>query len=592
VLETCRRIEGIGQVSPCCGLYPLFSSEGLLIKPERKFTADTSLYTPFEEYYEKHKIEVIISSSSSTIAVDVPSAELSSVQAFNQATPKPHSPVDSTRQHHRTRSVSETGTYLVPGQTLSKSHPALSLGEFMNTFGPLIFPIYRAALARKRILIVTHAPVELACNFVYDISILSNIPLAVTDLLPIEPSRLKPLFNVGVHDIPLLEEEAKIRSTTMGNSEMYRERGAWVACTTDEVLAFKKDLWDVIIHMPPPHARQAKDNVWPTLKTNDGTPVKATQRDLRRYRALKCSLRRRYQRKQSLFLDTEEGLNDMNGGSPTGGSPPPTNRPSSGYGEYDDDSDELNNIEEVCEKLTWREIAYSSFIWWASAGEKRSDPEAEDGRLLLETSVSYTPGNTGFGAGEPFESCSSGESGEDMDMEPPTESSSRDQHHQFGPIISSVTTSSTPPNPGDASGGATTTRRRRRPSTSRRHSTTLRQEGVGSEEMDLIAYFHRFTQRIFSVLAESIATAETADSDEDEGDDEEERLLQRSGSSGSPSERGAIFVNLDDVERMGLDRYSEPDAQVIVGIVERWWGAQREVNVERGRIGCCGIECG
>lgn len=44
--------------------------------------------------------------------------------------------------------------------------------ESVKLFGPLLFPLYRAALLRQRILIVTEAPVEFACNL--GKSILSN----------------------------------------------------------------------------------------------------------------------------------------------------------------------------------------------------------------------------------------------------------------------------------------------------------------------------------------------------------------------------------------------------------------------------------
>ena len=52
-----------------------------------------------------------------------------------------------------------------PGQGLSPHHPALSLPRLLDTFGPLVYPLYKAALLRKRILMVTQAPVELSCNF-------------------------------------------------------------------------------------------------------------------------------------------------------------------------------------------------------------------------------------------------------------------------------------------------------------------------------------------------------------------------------------------------------------------------------------------
>ena len=68
-----------------------------------------------------------------------------------------------TRTRHR--AVSTASALAPPGQSLSPHHPALSLPALLDTFGPLIFPVYKAALLRKRILLVGQAPVELACNF-------------------------------------------------------------------------------------------------------------------------------------------------------------------------------------------------------------------------------------------------------------------------------------------------------------------------------------------------------------------------------------------------------------------------------------------
>lgn len=69
------------------------------------------------------------------------------------------------RGHTRTRSASD-GTALVPrGHRLTPYHPAWSLTSLLDTFGPLIFPIHRAALLRKRILISCHPPVHDICNY-------------------------------------------------------------------------------------------------------------------------------------------------------------------------------------------------------------------------------------------------------------------------------------------------------------------------------------------------------------------------------------------------------------------------------------------
>jgi hypothetical protein len=50
-------------------------------------------------------------------------------------------------------------------QTLPSYHPALATADYLDLFGPLIFPLHRAALLRKRILIIATAPIKQACEF-------------------------------------------------------------------------------------------------------------------------------------------------------------------------------------------------------------------------------------------------------------------------------------------------------------------------------------------------------------------------------------------------------------------------------------------
>lgn len=71
----------------------------------------------------------------------------------------------SPKSHARNRSASEGAALIPPEHRLSNFHPAWSLNNLLDTFGPLIFPVHRAALLRKRILISTHAPVHEVCNF-------------------------------------------------------------------------------------------------------------------------------------------------------------------------------------------------------------------------------------------------------------------------------------------------------------------------------------------------------------------------------------------------------------------------------------------
>ena len=69
------------------------------------------------------------------------------------------------RTKRRARMKSMSSAYGGSGSFLAPMHPALALPKMIYTFGPLIYPLYKAALLRKRILLVNEAPVELACNF-------------------------------------------------------------------------------------------------------------------------------------------------------------------------------------------------------------------------------------------------------------------------------------------------------------------------------------------------------------------------------------------------------------------------------------------
>lgn len=69
------------------------------------------------------------------------------------------------RGYKRTRGMSNAPATLGHVQSLSEHHPATSLPDFLRTFGPLVFPLYRAALLRKRVLLAGEAPVLTNCNY-------------------------------------------------------------------------------------------------------------------------------------------------------------------------------------------------------------------------------------------------------------------------------------------------------------------------------------------------------------------------------------------------------------------------------------------
>lgn len=206
---------------------------------------------------------------------------------------------------------------------------------------------------------------------VYDLSIISNIPISVHNLLSVEayPARLRPLFAVGVHDIPLLEHEARGHVDTHPTNWVIDDEGSeneengWIACSTDDVLAMKSRLYDVLVTMPPAYSKQAKEKVWPKVESPRGTDVKATQRDLRRYRTLRRRLRRCQADGVHVPYDADNDDEEA------------TLLAQITQETYDDISS--TSDANLVEPTSWPALAYSSFMWWASAGEKRADLDEE-----------------------------------------------------------------------------------------------------------------------------------------------------------------------------------------------------------------------
>lgn len=121
----------------------------------RTLVQDPSKTQPLEKFWLAHKLPN--GETSQKEALDL-SSDGHAKRRKSQASPN-----GTTRT--RNRAVSTASALAPPGQSLSSHHPALSLPIFLDTFGPLIFPLYKSALLRKRILLVGQAPVELACNF-------------------------------------------------------------------------------------------------------------------------------------------------------------------------------------------------------------------------------------------------------------------------------------------------------------------------------------------------------------------------------------------------------------------------------------------
>ena len=221
--------------------------------------------------------------------------------------------------------------------------------------------------------------------------------MAVSDLLAstASPQRLRPLFSIGIHDIPLLHEDLQASKTLAtihdsGDAQEADELGhGWIACTTDSILATKTSLYDVLVTMPPPFADKAAEKVWPKVESPKGVDMKATQRDLRRYKALRAGLSQHMSPPPSPPLSRHASVGAQDSEAPRSLSLPTLPR--------DGHLLDMPDTDGILEPLSWSALAYSGFMWWASAGEQRlhSEEESEaDNALLSGLSISTSRVNT------------------------------------------------------------------------------------------------------------------------------------------------------------------------------------------------------
>lgn len=123
----------------------------------RELVQDPTKTGPLEGFWNAHQVLTNDEPHEEAIYMESPSADRVKRQQ-SQFSP-------NGQGRTRERAISTASALAPSWQLLSPHHPALSLPAFLDTFGPLVFPLYKAALLRKRILLMGHAPVELACNF-------------------------------------------------------------------------------------------------------------------------------------------------------------------------------------------------------------------------------------------------------------------------------------------------------------------------------------------------------------------------------------------------------------------------------------------
>ncbi|KAB8976004.1 hypothetical protein FH972_026882 [Carpinus fangiana] len=457
----------------------------------------------------------------------------------SQEQPLPGASPRKKGRANRTRALSESTNL---GSVLPFSfHPARSAPDLLDDLGPLLFPLYRAALLRKRILLIKKAPVRLSCDFVYLLSIISSIPNDVIDTITMESStRSTSKFSVGITEIPELEQAPRSRDKQAhadpdGNSttdEVGIENGdgGWIACTTDELLSMKTQLYDTKVEFPGIGSKKAQhqlERIWPKIseparltspaqsQSSSATllehmTVRASPRDARRYKALRHGLRRLTgswtftDNPDNIGRDYEDEEQDLL-------LQPESDRTGNEeHGAGHNDVDEPIPAErEAVESPPWAAIAYDSFVWWASAGERSI--EADDEELHYRELLSSTAGNMDY-------------------MRPGRRGSS-------GSVF------------GSQPGGA-------------------EDNGLAAA---LVGYFHRWTALMLSTLADMVEEVESS-TPADESD----------------LDGVKIIVRREDLARIGLDSWSVGDREFVKELCKLYFSA--DASVEGRSVECCGVK--
>lgn len=316
--------------------------------------------------------------------------------------------------------------------------------------------------------------------------------------------------------------ELKPKEAAIGDGMGY----GWIACSTDDILVAKKQLYDTLVSIPPPYAAQAAEKAWPRISAKRGMEIKATQRDLRRYRTLRRELRR-YYRRGPIQSPLESRLRANSASAARYGNTTTFFSTENSQDTCDDASS--TTAAQLAEPQSWSALTYSSFMWWASAGEKRTDIDEEaehDAALLRDFGHPHN--------GSPIRPRSS-------------------------PWIMSPGA----PNPsGEIDPDAQ----------------------PGMLEMAIVAYFHRFTVLMLGTLSRVVDAAEDEEEDDMEQDANDAQFLRGGGQRNS---NGDVFVSSEDMARMGLDIWSEADRRFVQELVEFYWG--RKAEVQGAVVECCGV---
>lgn len=194
------------------------------------------------------------------------------------------------------------------------------LPYWIRKLGPLIFPLWKSCLLGERILIMNPpgGSFEVCNSLAFSLSIISAIP----EDLQINnhgDRYVRPIFTIGISDID------KMAKKVTQAAEDKEEPSAFVACTSDEILFSKTELYDKFLRVP--NGPDDGDVDVCTVHSSSGVEIKATPHDFECLKAF-------YQD----YLGEEMS------------------------------QPEIARLSRTVEPISWMQYFIDEFYWWSTAG--------------------------------------------------------------------------------------------------------------------------------------------------------------------------------------------------------------------------------
>ncbi|KAJ8102895.1 hypothetical protein POJ06DRAFT_246006 [Lipomyces tetrasporus] len=626
-----------------------------------EYTRNPNDYGPLETYYSLYGMSAASASPSTTASTSSMPAETALYnpprRPFELSTSKLKGYVAASSSDNDADSLAPSNVINSP-PILPKSHPAHSLPSFLDTFGPLVFKVWKAALARERILVVGDVPIEQGCHYVYDIALLANIPNSIAELLPIPAYRIRPLYAIGLYDLEYIKSLSSLPPAEEARQKKHSPFYGWIAYTTDKILQDKRDLYDVVIKLPPlstsmhatgsaasaivpsqPGSPQSSGHsalyfpinetsgriLYPVIYYNHSpkTHLKASIRDMRRFQSLEAQIgysidpRHRWYRQYYDHAEAEEQANALerrrtsSSGSSSGfsaGRVPPSGETMALLAASQEmtaaaDEDEIYNDDPELffstktdlqtEQPSWKQLTWLGFLWWASAGEEARIDEEEIVDAMVRKGLENNDTTTSLDHVAAVErdtrplllddsiSASSSVAATPMPV------SNEDESLMYISPFQDLAQLD------DALLKRATASRKAHVSEGEESEDEIANAAMAvavaesSKQVAIIAFFHRFTARIFSELARLIQEQNLVIQKV------EPRRHKRNGGSHDDAvldARQTLWISKVDMLAMGLDPWSESDSRFVSTIVERWWGGQIETRRDNeflNSVTCC-----